>query len=916
MVSVEVDPREYEVEFFKEMGFARLRGSRCGDYYWTLNPDFVEPQDAPCVEYWFDSIKSRGGLSVSEARRVFIDFFVNRGHAYVSPRPVVARWREDLYLTIASIVVFQPHVTNGIVPPPANPLVISQPSIRLEDIDNVGLTLGRHLTIFEMAAHHAFNYPDKYIYWKDETVRYAYEFFTKEIGVPGDMLVFKESWWEGGGNAGPCFEVAVGGLELATLVFMTYKVVDGRYERIPIMIVDTGYGVERISWFTQKTPTAFHAIYGDLVGKFRDIIGLERPDDTILWAAFKAAGRLDPGSSESINEYYTRVSNTTGLDYASIRRILLDEARFYSLLDHTKTLALMLADGIVPSNAGEGYLARLVARRALKQLRLLGSNASLVDLVDLQVDYWGRDFRQLLENRDYILEAVSLEESRFKELIERSRRVLEREISKTRSITVNDLIRYYDSLGVHPELVAEVAGSLGVKIDIPRNFYSLVASMHKSPPRIKGYTETIGLSRDVIDWATQFKPTRKVYYENPYASSFEGKVLGVLGNYVILDATIFYPTGGGQIHDTGFLVVGDRRINVVNVVSVGDVIVHVVEPSPGDIVGLSVKEIIDWERRFKIMRHHTATHVILGAARRVLGPHVWQAGAEKTEEKGRLDITHHKPLTRDEIRKIEKLANMVINQRRRVTAKYMDRNEAESIYGLTLYQGGVPMTRTIRVIEIDDWDVEACGGTHLENTGDLGGIKIVNVERIQDGVVRLEYVAGTRVVDLATDFEDKLKEIASIIGASRGLEVEKVRALASTIISLKETLESYRRHWTKSIIEELKSIEPINGIKILVKDSIESSREALQEILRVVTDSEPAALIVVAIRGDDATNIELAAGARVAEAIDVGHLAKSIASKLNGRGGGSKSYGSVRIPASVSLDSIKYFIEESIRGSL
>ncbi|MFN4045871.1 MAG: alanine--tRNA ligase-related protein, partial [Acidilobaceae archaeon] len=394
---MQAKPSEYEVPFFKETGFSRRLGEKCREYYWTLNPDFIEPQDVPCVDYWFDSVKSGRGLSVSEARRVFVEFFMKRGHEYVPPKPVVARWREDLYLTIASIVVFQPHVTNGIVPPPANPLVISQPSIRLEDIDNVGLTIGRHLTSFEMAAHHAFNYPDKYIYWKDETVRYAYEFFTKDLGIPGELLVFKESWWEGGGNAGPCFEVAVGGLELATLVFMSYKTLNGGYEEIPLKIVDTGYGVERITWFSQKTPTAFHAIYGDLVEKFRDAIGLEKPDDTLLWAAFKAAGRLDPDEPRSVEEYYRRVSEVSGVDLEDARRILVDEARLYGLLDHTKTLALMLADGIVPSNSGEGYLARLVARRALRLLALLKSDVRLADLVDMQVKYWGGDFPQVSE---------------------------------------------------------------------------------------------------------------------------------------------------------------------------------------------------------------------------------------------------------------------------------------------------------------------------------------------------------------------------------------------------------------------------------------------------------------------------------------------------------------------------------------
>jgi len=908
---LKVDPREFDLPFFREMGFVRVRGERCNEYYWTLDPDrFREPQDTPCVDYWFDSIPSRAPLSVSEARRVFIEFFASRGHTPVPPRPVVARWREDLYLTIASIVAFQPHVTSGLVPPPANPLVISQPSIRLEDIDNVGLTLGRHLTSFEMAAHHAFNYPDKYVYWKDETVRYAYEFFTKELGIPGELLIFKESWWEGGGNAGPCFEVAVGGLELATLVFMMYRVTDGGYEEIPLKIVDTGYGVERIAWFTQKTPTAFHAIFGDLVEKFREAVGVERPSGELLWAAYRAAGRLDPKDPASIEEYYARVSHMTGLDLGYVKRILVDEARLYSLLDHTKTLALMLGDGIVPSNAGEGYLARLVARRALRQLRLLGSNARLVDLVDLQISLWGRDFPQLRENRDYILEAVELEESRFKESIERGLKVLEREVKRRGSISVDDLIKFYDSMGVHPELVAEVASKIGVKVEVPHNFYSLVASMHKAPPTIKPVYATPGVEERLARWASGFQATRKLYYEDPYMREFEATVVGVLGNYVVLDATAFYPTGGGQIHDTGFIAFNGRIYRVKRVVSVGDVIVHELEDASGLEAGVKVRGVIDWDRRYRIMRHHTATHVILAAARRVLGSHVWQAGAEKTEEKGRLDITHHKPLTEDEVRRIEEIANKVVNERRPVRAYYMERGEAEEKLGFTIYQGGAPLVRMLRILEIDGWDVEACGGTHVANTGEIGGIKIVNVERIQDGVVRLEYVAGTRVVDRVNELESKLREVAEIVGASRGQEVERVKAIVVAAETAKSTVKAYRALWLNMLREELAKAPILKGVRVLVAGSVEEDRSFIQEALRRLTDEFKDALAIIAYQEGGIVRVEIAAGSDAVKVVSVGAFARRLAERLGGRGGGSESYGSLTFEGKLDVGALRGLVEE------
>ncbi len=905
------DPREYELDFFKEQGFVRRQGRRCKEYYWTLNPDFEEPQDTPCVEYWFDRVKSRSPLDVPGARKLFIDFFARRGHEPIKPRPVVARWREDLYLTIASIVVFQPHVTSGLVPPPANPLVISQPSIRLEDIDNVGITIGRHLTSFEMAAHHAFNYPDKHVYWKEETVRLAYEFFTREMGIPGDMIVFKESWWEGGGNAGPSFEVTVGGLELATLVFMKYSVIDGRYEEIPLKIVDTGYGVERLAWFTRKTPTAFHAIYGSLLDKYRDMIGVEEPPSELLWAAFKSAGRLDPEDEASLTEYYRSVASRAGIGVNEARTILEREAKVYSVLDHAKTLMLMLADGVVPSNSGEGYLARLVLRRAARQLWSLNRDVSLSDLVEMQINYWRRSFPQAVEARGYIIEVVELEEKRFKDLLARGRKIVLKEVRKGR-ITLEDLVRLYDSMGIPPEVVAEIASSHGVRIRIPHNFYSIVASRHKQPPQLAKKGEKSKVPEDVAEWASRFPPTRPLFHEDPYARRFTARVLGVYRSYVVLDATLFYPTGGGQIHDTGYIIHGGAKLRVVDVQSVGDVIVHRVE---GDVrldQGDVVEGVIDWERRYRIMRHHTATHALIATARKVLGRHVWQSGAEKTEEKGRLDITHHKPLTREDIRRIEEEVNKIIDSRIPVRARLEPKNEAEEKYGFIIYQGGVPMKKDIRIVEIEGIDVEACYGTHVANTGEIGGFKIINYERIQDGVVRLEYVAGTRVPEEAARLEDRLGEIASMLKASKGMEVERVKGVVEQVKRLEEELKKYRREWITTLERIAMQTPHVGGVRVLVAESVEADRKSVQEALRHLTTKVKDLVAILLVRTNAGVQAEIALGEDALKKIDAGALARSLAEELGGRGGGRGPRASVRLPPTVKPDSIEKVVRKAL----
>ena len=911
-----VDPREYALEFFREAGFERRKCRVGGEYFWTLNPDFDTCQDAPCTEYWFDKIKSRAPMSVGEARRAFIGFFERHGHTPVEPRPVVARWREDLYLTIASIVVFQPHVTSGLVPPPANPLVISQPSIRLEDIDNVGLTIGRHLTSFEMAAHHAFNYPDKRIYWKEETVRYAYEFFTREVGIPPEMIVFKESWWEGGGNAGPSFEVAVGGLELATLVFMQYRVVDGKYEPIPLKIVDTGYGVERIAWFTQKTPTAFHAIYRDLLGRFRSILGVEEPPSELLWAAFRAAGRLDPEEPESIRAYYERVAKSAGLSVEEAREALLREARLYSILDHTKTVALMLADGVVPSNTGEGYLARLVIRRALRQLRMLGVEASLAELVDLQINYWKNDFPRLAEERSYILDAVSLEEARYRETLAKGARLVGQLLKRKKKLTLDDLVTLYDSHGVPPELVVEEAAKRGVSVSVPHNFYSIVAARHKAPEKVRQVGERPDLPEEVVRAVSGLPETRRLFHEDPYLRRFQARLLAVVnGRFVVLDATAFYPKGGGQDYDTGVLRGPWGEAHVVETHKVGGVIVHVLDRPIAAGEGALVEGEIDWVRRYRLMRHHTATHIILGAARRVLGNHVWQAGAEKTVEKGRLDITHHKPLTPEEVRKIEELANRVVDERRPVKAIVMDRNEAEKRYGFRIYQGGVPMEARIRILEVEDWDVEACFGTHLANTGEAGGIKIVNAERIQDGVVRLEYVAATRVAEEARRLEGILEEAARLAGGSPESLPQRLRGVLEEAARARESLRRYRELLLEMLQSKLASARRVGPLRIVVFRLPEQDRRAAQEVLRKLTGSNPDLIAAVLVEAGEDVQVEMAAGEEAVGLVDIGPLARRLAERLSGRGGGRGSRASLRVPASNLArleDELASLLEETI----
>ncbi len=885
-----VDESIYRVRLFRGK-YARDSCRKCGVYFWSTKAR-EDCADAPCSDYTFFSIPVKRTLSYRDTINTFLDFFNRYGHEVIEPRPVVARWREDLYLTIASIVVFQPHVTSGLVPPPANPLVIAQPCIRLEDIDSVGLTIGRHMTNFIMGGHHAFNYRDKYIYWTDETVEYARQFFAEEIGIPEEEIVFKESWWEGGGNAGPCFEVAVGGLELATLVFMMYRIDGSTYVDMPLKIVDTGYGIERITWFTQKTPTAFHAVYGDLVKEFHRLLGIPEPDKEILYEFSKRAGRIKVEEIATIDAIINEVSEAIGVKKSLIEEQIKPIFDLYAIIDHTKTISLMLADGIVPSNSGEGYLARLVIRRVLRRLNRLKNDIPLYILIDRQLSFWGDLYHRMVKNREKIKEIIELEEERYKEMLSRVSVVVNR-YSK-RSPTVEDLVEIYDSHGIPPDIISsELKRRYGIVVEVPSNFYSIVASKHSKPKTVREREREVEkLPTHVVNWALRFPETKRLFHEEPYQKVFKAKVLGVLDSkYVVLDSTIFYPEGGGQVGDRGILIANSKKYKVVDSKKVDNVVIHVVEDANDISEGMEIVGEIDWSVRYKRMRHHTATHILLGALRRVLGEHIWQAGAEKTEFKARLDVTHYKLPSDVEIAEIERLANSIVDSAIDVRVSYLPRNIAENLYGFTLYQGGVPMTPIIRVVEIPNWDAEACFGTHVRNTSEVGGIKIVNVEKIADGIVRFEYVVATAMADYIKGVEGILRNIAGKFGVGIYEIDKRIDTLIKEFNNLKSMLSMYRERYIDDLLQQIvsKTMDTELAKFYLLRLDIDD-REMLRELLIRAISKEPRLAVLVITPQNGKTYIEISLGLKAQEKIDAKDIVSEISRYINIRAGGKKDH--------------------------
>jgi len=902
---------DYRLKFFLDNGFVRRRCESCKVHFWTLDRGRKNCGDSPCLKYKFiDNPPFRKSYTLAEMRKAFLKFFERHGHKVIKPYPVVARWREDLYLTIASIALFQPFVTEGVVPPPANPLVVSQPCIRLLDIDRVGATAGRHLTIFEMGGAHAFNYEHDWKYWKDRTVELCHLFLTEDLGLDPELVTYKEDFLEGGGNAGPDVEACVEGLEIATLVFMTYRVRNGRYEEMPVKVVDTGYGIERFTWVSTGHPTAFHSVYGPLLEEFERRLGLK---GFIDWGLVgQAVKELSAYPSEDAVRWEVRakVADAVGVSAGELDGLLKAVEKLCTLLDHSKCLAFMLADGVVPSNTGEGYLARLVLRRALRALRALGSDVEFKELVDLQLAYWGRDYPRLVDNRALVLEEVELEERRYRDTLSRGRRIVERRLDELARRGVDLMVELYDSHGIPPELVCEVAMEKGVEVEAPSNFYALVAKLHERPasPSAK--------PRIPPELLQGVEATKPLFYEQPYLMRFKAKVLRSMDNLVILDATCFYPEGGGQPGDVGELRFNGRRVQVLETFKEGDVVVHrVAEHVPE---GIEVEGIVDEKRRLSLMRHHTATHIIVEAARRLLGSHVWQAGAQKEEDRSRLDLTFHRKITREEIAEIERLANEVVIKNLPVEAKFIKREEAEAKYGYEIYQGGVAPGRYIRVVDIVGWNVQACGGVHVSSTGEVGLIKILRSYRIQDGVERLEFAAGLSAVQYVQGLEARLSEVASILETPTERVAEAARQLREELKKTRKELDRARSRTAALLASTLLQGATVVGELKLVGFKAEGlDREDLIKIGEALLKHEPKAVVLLASQRSEGVAIVAMAGVEaIKRGVHAGRLASKFCALLGGKGGGREGLGQGGAQGLDRFDEALRLIEEDLKEAV
>ncbi len=596
-----------------------------------------------------------------------------------------------------------------------------------------------------------------------------------------------------------------------------------------------------------------------------------------------------------------RVSQLTGIDLETLEKRLIPIENAWAITDHTKTLSFMLSEGVVPSNIQEGYLARLLFRRVYRlMLNLNMKPDNLYDIIELQANYWAKDFPQIKAMQNEIVEMLKNEEEKFQDTLKRGEGMVKRIADDlkgkgTGKLPEMTLTELYDSHGLPPEIVKQAAEKEGIQVDVPENFYSLIANRHMNANK-PTEEEQAQAEKVLKEEAEKLPPTEPLYYADAYIKEFEAKVQKVINDkYVVLEKTCFYPEGGGQPADEGWLNYNGVMVAVVDTQKIGKVIVHKINVNSPFKEGTAVKGSLNWEKRYNLMKAHTVTHLVNGAARRVLGNHVWQSGTQKGLETSRLDISHYRRLTPEEIHQIEVLANQAIMANMKIDITWYPRNEAEARYGFRLYQGGAVPGKDIRVVKTGDWDVEACAGTHLKSTIEVGMIKIVYTERVQDGVERLGYAVGLQALKEIQKQENLLWNVAASLNAP----VEKLDKTAEKIMKeFKETQQDKRR-----LIKELaekesqtaqttQAAEEVNGVSIVKRDfgEVIDVNRMVTTGSEIIKQNQAATVIFYGSDGKTARIMVMAGDTAVAKGINAGQVIKQVAPIIGGGGGGRPNF--------------------------
>ncbi|MFQ6009634.1 MAG: alanine--tRNA ligase [Candidatus Aenigmatarchaeota archaeon] len=859
--------RYWALKWFEENGWKRRQCKKCGKFFWSLSEQEL-CNDALCRPYEFlGNPLTKGKFDYFQAWDAIRKFFEDRGHFHLERYPTVCRWF-PLYFNIAAIVNFYRMEGNRFVFEfPKSPIIMLQPSLRFNDIPQVGIS-GRHWTCHSHVEQ-AGIWDGKKGYWKDKTIELDFELLTKVFGIKPEKINFIEDVWLGAGAFGYSLEYHIAGLEIGNAVFTEFSGTPDNYTVMKNKVVDMGAGLERFCWLSQGTPTSYEAAMGPVLDKMKEKSAVKYDKDFFLNFS-KLSGVLDLEEVENIENEKMKIAKQLGVDVIEMQNKIEPIQAIYAIADHARALQFAIADNGLPSNMGGGYNLRVILRRSLGYIDKYGFPFDLIWVAEKIGKYFKKLHPELLENMENFKKIIKVEEDRYRGSMRRIKQTISTMIERDEAFTEGKIIELYDSHGITPELISEVAAKHNINIPIPTEFYAKVTERHMKEKEEK--------KKELID-VKGLSETGKLYYEDEKMFEFTAKVLKVEGNRVVLDRTAFYPRGGGQEPDQGYI----KNSRIFDVEIVNGVIVHEVG-EVGFKEGDEVECTVDKERRRQITQHHSATHLISAAARKLIGPWLWQAGSKKDVDKAHIDMTHYESLSEEEVDKIERLANEMVKKGIKVEKRFMNRQEAERRFGFTIYQGAPVPSSKLRICSIGDIENEACGGTHVDNTSEIGTIIISKVERPADGTVRFVYMAGKAAEKFLKEREETLRLSAELLGVKEEEVPKAVEELFKEWKKKKKQVTKIRERKAKEKIGDLKFTKS-KGLKIIVEKIKGASALQLQEISKQMSADDT--VIVLFGTEDGKISVFASAGKEAVEkGIDASVIVVGACADLGGRGGG------------------------------
>ena len=620
-----------------------------------------------------------------------------------------------------------------------------------------------------------------------------------------------------------------------------------------------GAGLERFAWITMGTPTAYDCCFGPINQKLFEKIGIDSDSEILRKYFTEIAKALD--NFEDLNDVRRHAIKTAKVTDNQLNKMITPLEGMYLIADHLRTLIFAITDGALPSNVGGGYNLRMMLRRINGTVNRLNLKLDIDELIDSHIDYLKDTYPELDEKREDVKQILKLESTRYEESKVHMKKKAEK-IREKGVPNVDELITLYESDGITPEYLKEVDAIT----EIPSSFYAKLSDLHQSEKK-----------KTITELPLEELPETETLFYKDDPMKFDAKVLKIFNDQVVLDRTSFYARGGGQEPDHGSIA----GFNVVNVDKHANIIVHKLEggvPEEGDIVSCKIDE----TRRANITKNHTSTHILNASSRKILGSWIWQHSAFKEDDHARLDITHHSSLSDKQVKQIEDKANNMIKQNLTVNINYYDRGVAEQKYGFRIYQGGIVPVKSVRIVSIENQDIEACGGTHVRKTGDIKLIKITKTKRIQDGVVRLEFVSGPTAFQYVKEQEEKSKKQAEENITKQKLEKQR------------EENKQKVREQIPILLEKILGGESGELDEITVKNKIcfTASRQYNDYFhqnfgKKLVTKDSKAAFCGIFESGPT-VRIMIHAGEE--SGVNSGEIAKEIASILGGSGGGDDKF--------------------------